>query len=284
MTTRTKTDLGRLAAKKAQGIPISMLTAYDAPSARALDEAGVDALLVGDSAGNVVLGYPSTVPVGMDEMVMLTAAVVRGNRFAFVIADMPFMSYNITTEEAIRNAGRFIKESGADAVKLEGGGHVAETVRAVVRAGIPVVGHLGLTPQTAGMLGGYRVQGKRAEAAARIVHEAQGLEEAGACMLVLEAVPDRLATLITGRLSIPTIGIGAGAGCDGQVLVLHDMLGIRAGFSPRFVKAYASLGPQIEQAAASFCAEVQARAFPAAEHRFTMSDEEYDRLLELVET
>jgi 3-methyl-2-oxobutanoate hydroxymethyltransferase len=280
--TRKKTDLSRLFAKKASGEAIHMLTAYDAPTARALDEAEIDCILVGDSAANVVLGYGSTVPVSMDEMIMLTAAVVRGNQYAFVIGDMPFMSFNINPEETIRNAGRFIKDAGADAVKLEGGGYIADTVKAVVQAGIPVVGHLGLTPQTAGMIGGYRVQGKTAEKAALIVEHALGLEAAGACMLVLEAVPDRLAALITNKLTIPTIGIGAGVGCDGQVLVVHDMLGIRAGFSPKFVKTYTDLGELIAQAAKSYHDEVAARSFPAPEHTFTMTDEEYAKLLAIV--
>ncbi|RJO64551.1 MAG: 3-methyl-2-oxobutanoate hydroxymethyltransferase [Myxococcales bacterium] len=279
---RKRIELATLLQKKAKGEKITMLTAYDAPTARALDDAGIDTLLVGDSAGNVVLGYRDTRPVTMDEMIVLTSAVARGTRWAYVIGDMPFMSYNATRAEAIRNAGRFVKEAGAEAVKLEGGGPMAGTLQAIVQAGIPVVGHLGLTPQTVGMLGGYRVQGKSAENAARIVRDALELESAGACMLVLEMVPDRVAALISRRLKIPTIGIGSGPDCDGQVLVVHDMLGVRAGFTPKFVKRYAALGEEMERAAAEYKADVESLAFPAAAHSFAIDDAEYARLESLV--
>ena len=281
---RKKTDLARLKRKKAEGLKITMLTSYDAPTARILDEAGIDVLLVGDSAANVVLGYPDTRPVSMDEMIVLTSAVVRGNTYAYVVGDMPFMSFNVTIDEAVRNAGRFIKEAGADAVKLEGGGHVTETVRAIVRAGIPVVGHLGLTPQTADMLGGYHVQGGKAASAKKILDDAFALEEAGAMMLVMECIPDRLGDLLSEKLSIPVIGIGAGAGCDGQVLVVHDMLGIRAGFTPKFVKAWAGIGDEIKKAATGYRAEVESGEFPRAGHTFKMDDKEWDELVKLVET
>jgi len=276
---RKRTDLAAIFARKAKGEKIPMLTAYDAPTAQALEEAGVDVLLVGDSAANVVLGYHDTLPVSMEEMLVLTAAVVRGAPTAFVIADMPFMSFNVSIEEAIRNGGRFIKQAGAQAVKIEGGGPVAETLQAMVQAGIPTVGHLGLTPQTANMLGGYRVQGKSADAAERILRDAELLEAAGACMLVLECVPDRLAELITRQLSIPTIGIGAGPHCDGQVLVVHDMLGIRSGFTPKFVKAYETLGERMKNAAQRFRAEVLEGSFPGPEHGFALEEREHKKLL-----
>lgn len=280
---RKKVDLAAFGRMKREGKKITMLTAYDTPTAHILDEAGIDSILVGDSAANVVMGYRDTLPISMDEMIMITSAVARGVKYGFLIGDMPFMSYNVNLDEAVRNAGRFIKEAGADAVKIEGGGHVAETLHTLVLAGIPTVGHLGLTPQTAGMIGGYRVQGRSAEAAARIVEDARRLQEAGACLLVLECVPDRVAALISKTLTIPTIGIGCGAGCDGQVLVLHDMLGIRSGFSPKFVKAYAELGAQITSAVETFRREVEEETFPAVEHAFSIDDGEYEKLLELVE-
>ncbi len=271
----SKIEIHHLIDMKRRGEKISMLTAYDYPSARILDEAGIDCLLVGDSAANVVLGYPDTLPVSMDELVILTRAVSRGAKRSFVIGDMPFMSYNISVSDAIRNAGRFLKEGRANAIKLEGGGAVADTVRALVQAGIPVVGHLGLTPQTAGMIGGLKVQGRTAEQAAKILEDAKRLEEAGAFMLVLEAIPKRVAALISSRVSIPVIGIGAGCDCDGQVLVLHDMLGINAGFKPKFVKRFAQLEQEILDAARRYHEEVRAQTFPAEEHSFTIDDEQY---------
>lgn len=279
---RKKIDATSLFAKKGAGEKITMLTAYDYPTAAALDEAGVDTILVGDSAGNVVLGYPDTIPVTMDEMIMLSKAVVRGVKYAYVIGDMPFMSYNITVPDAIINAGRFIKEAGCDAVKLEGGKVVQDTVRAIVNAGIAVVGHLGLTPQTASQIGGYRVQGRDAATAAMIVEDAKRLEDAGIMMLVLECVPDRVAKLISETISVPTIGIGAGVDTDGQVLVVNDILGIRSGFKPKFVKRYAALNETILAAAKEYVAEVTQKQFPAEEHIFNIKDEEFDKLLKLV--
>ena len=276
--TRKKIDISTLLAKKRAGEKITMLTAYDYPTAKLLDEAGIDTLLVGDSLANVVLGYPDTLPVSMDEMLMLTKAVVRGAKYAMVIGDMPFMSYNTSERDAIVNAGRFLKEAGTQAVKLEGGGQVANTLSALVRAGIPCVGHLGLTPQTAGMIGGYRVQGATALAAKQILDDALKLQDSGAFMLVLECVPDRVAALISETVNIPVIGIGAGSGCDGQVLVVNDMLGYPSNFTPKFVKHYADLGDKILSAAKGFKSDVEQGGFPAAEHCFTIPDEEYEKL------
>ncbi len=281
---RTKIDIRTLIAKKRRGDKIVMLTAYDHPSAKLLDEEGVDIILVGDSLANVVLGYPDTRPVTMDEMLHHTRAVARAVRYAFVLGDMPFMSYNVTEAEAIRNAGRFIKEAGADAVKMEGGGWVVDRIQAVVAAGIPVCGHLGLTPQTASLLGGHRVQGKQAAKARRLLDDALRMEDAGASMLVLELVPDRVAALITERVSIPVIGIGAGPDCDGQVLVYHDMLGINADFQPRFLKKYANLDKVIREAVQSYRADVLEGTFPSAEQSFSMSDQEFDKLASMLDS
>ncbi len=275
---RKKVDIGYLLRAKKNGEKISMLTAYDYPTAALLDEAGIETILVGDSAANVVLGYSNTLPVTVDELLVLTRAVSRGVKYGMVIGDMPFLSYQITQADAIRNAGRFIKEGGAEAVKLEGGGKNIDTLRALVEAGIPSVGHLGLTPQTAGMIGGYRVQGRTAKTAAKILDDAVKIAEAGAFMLVLECVPDRLAKLISEKIDIPIIGIGAGVHADGQVLVLHDMIGIRSGFSPKFVKKYADVGPAILDAAKKYHEEVKAGTFPGPEHSFNMQDEEFDKI------
>lgn len=269
-----RVTLAQLAAKKSAGQKISMLTAYDAPLARLFDEAGIDSILVGDSAGNVVLGYDDTRPVTMEEMLVLARAVRRGAKRAFLIGDMPYLSYQIDQAEALRNAGRFIKEAGMDAVKIEGGTAVLPLVAAMRQAGIPVVGHLGLTPQSAELLGGYRVQGKSAQAAFAIYQDALALEAAGAVMLVLECVPARLAQHVANALTIPVIGIGAGALVDGQVLVAHDMLGIRSGHSPRFVKAFAALDATIREAAAAYRAEVEQSLFPAEAHSFALTPEE----------
>lgn len=255
--------------------PITMLTAYDYSLARLVDEAGIDAILVGDSVGNVVLGYPNTLPVTMEEMLHHTRAVVRGVRRALVIGDMPFLSYQVSKEEAIRNAGRFLKEAGAEAVKLEGGEEIAPTVEALVKSGIPVMGHIGLTPQYVHQLGGYRVQGKEAAAARKLIRDAQALAEAGVFALVLECVPQEVAQEITASLPVPTIGIGAGPHCDGQVLVTHDLLGLYGGFTPKFVKRYANLVEEIKKALAAFREEVQSRVFPGPEHSFSMAPEEY---------
>ncbi|MDQ1300522.1 MAG: 3-methyl-2-oxobutanoate hydroxymethyltransferase, partial [Chloroflexota bacterium] len=238
---RKKTTILTLQEKKACGEPITMVTAYDYPSALAADRAGLDSILVGDSLGMVVLGYDSTVPVTMDEMLHHCKAVRRGAQTAFLIGDLPFMSYQADRAEAVRNAGRLLKEGGMDAVKLEGGRAMASTVSAISDAGITVIGHIGLTPQSTAKLGGYRVQGKTAADAQRLLEDAETLQAAGAAMIVLEMLPDRVAERISQALRIPTIGIGAGAGCDGQVLVLHDLLGLFDRFTPRFARRYAEL-------------------------------------------
>jgi 3-methyl-2-oxobutanoate hydroxymethyltransferase len=271
---RKKVTIGDLMAKKESGKRISMMTAYDYPGANMVDQAGIDTILVGDSLGMVVLGYTSTVPVTMDEMIHHTKAVMRGTTWAFVIGDMPFMSYQASIEDAVRNAGRFIKEGGCDAVKLEGGSEVAPVVKAIVTAGIPVCAHIGLTPQTATQLGGFRLQGKDAESARNLIKSAKDLEEAGAFMVVMECIPDVLAARITNELAIPTIGIGAGRDCDGQVLVYHDTVGLFERFTPKFVKQYIKLGPMIIDALKEYKREVEEGVFPGDEHIFTMSKEE----------
>lgn len=257
---------------------IVVLTAYDAGFARFLDRNGVEIVLVGDSLGMVVLGYESTVPVTMEEMLHHSRAVKHGVERALLVGDMPFLSYQVDKREAIANAGRFLKEAGCDAVKVEGGLEICETVAAMVRAGIPVMGHIGLTPQTAGALGGYKVQGRDAQSARRLLAEAKGLAEAGAFAIVLECIPDKLAAAITASIAIPTIGIGAGAQCDGQVLVSHDLLGMFEKFVPSFVKRYADLAPQIAGAITAFRDEVKAGAYPDAEHSFVMQGEVEDLL------
>ncbi|MDI6631251.1 MAG: 3-methyl-2-oxobutanoate hydroxymethyltransferase [Bacillota bacterium] len=264
---------------KEEGRPVTMLTAYDFPTARLLDEAGIDAILVGDSVGNVVLGYDSTLPVTMEEMLHHTRAVARGASRALVIGDMPFLSYQVSTAEAVRNAGRFLKEAGAQAVKLEGGQEVAGTVKAIVNSGIPVMGHIGLTPQYVHQLGGYRVQGRQAEAARRLVSDAVSLAQAGVFAIVLECVPAEVAKKITATIPVPTIGIGAGVDCDGQVLVTHDLLGLYGGFSPKFAKRYANLVEEIKRALEAFRAEVLGREFPGPEHSFSMPAEELAEFL-----
>ncbi len=276
---KKKLSVPGLAEMKRQGQKIKMITAYDYPTALLVDQSPMDMILVGDSLGMVVLGYDSTVPVTMEEMVYHTKPVVRAARNTFVVADLPFMSYQVSVEDALRNSGRLIKEGGADAVKLEGGQSVAETVRAVVSAGIPVMGHIGLTPQTATMLGGLKVQARDAEAAKTLLSDARALEEAGIFAIVLEAIPSQLAELVTQQLSVPTIGIGAGPKCDGQVLVLHDLLGLFQRFTPKFVKRYAALGESVATALASYCQEVEGGQFPGAEHSFNMKEDELARLL-----
>jgi 3-methyl-2-oxobutanoate hydroxymethyltransferase len=251
-----------------RGERFAMLTAYDALSAHLLDEAGIPLILVGDTLGMVMLGYDDTLPVTIDQMIHHTAAVRRGVTNAFVIGDMPFMSYQASTEEGFRNAGRFLKEAGAHAVKLEGGGRVLELVGRLTDSGIPVMGHLGLTPQSVNQFGGYRVQGRSDEAAHQIVKDAKSLEAAGAFALVLEAIPSALAAEVTKSLRIPTIGIGAGPDCSGQVLVFHDFLGITEGPAPRFVKRYAGIGAEIKRAAATFASEVADGTYPGSEHSY----------------
>lgn len=248
--------------------PIAMVTAYDATFARHLDTAGADMLLVGDSLGMVIQGHDSTLPVTVDDMVYHTRAVVRGSQRALVVADMPFMSYQPSVELALRNAGRLLAEGGAQAVKVEGAGGVITTTEALVEAGVPVVGHLGLTPQSIHALGGFRVQGRSEQAAARLIEDALALEEAGAFALVLETIPAELARVVTERVTIPTIGIGAGPSCDGQVLVSYDLLGLFDQLSPKFVKQYASFGELTRAAVGSYVAEVKARTFPTEAHAF----------------
>jgi 3-methyl-2-oxobutanoate hydroxymethyltransferase len=276
---RSKITTRTFQQKKEHAEPISMLTAYDYPTALSLDRAGIDSLLVGDSLGMVVLGYENTLPVTMDEMLHHCRAVARGAEFALLIGDMPFMSYQVSVEEALRNAGRFLQEGGMDAVKLEGGRDRLDAVRAIVGAGIPVMGHIGLTPQSVNQLGGFRAQGKTASAAKRLYEDALLLQEAGCFSLVLESVPERLASLISKNLEIPTIGIGAGRGCDGQVLVIHDMLGFFDRFTPRFVKKYADFSRMMEEATGKFISEVERGEFPAEEHIVGMPDEEWEVLI-----
>jgi 3-methyl-2-oxobutanoate hydroxymethyltransferase len=273
-----KTTIPDLIEKKRQGKKISMLTAYDYPTALLVDRAGIDMILVGDSVGMVVLGYQTTIPVTMDEMIHHTKAVTRGAHRALVVGDMPFMSYNTSEGDAIRNAGRFIKEGAADAVKLEGGASVETVVRAIVRAGIPVMGHIGLTPQTISQLGGFRVQGKTAEGARRIIDDAKTLEEAGVFSIVLEAIPAELASRITESVKVPTIGIGAGTNCDGQVLVYQDMVGLFDRFIPKFVKQYAQVGEIMLNAFRQFKEEVEKGVFPAEEHTYQIETGELDRI------
>jgi 3-methyl-2-oxobutanoate hydroxymethyltransferase len=269
-----KLTLTELADKKRRGERIVMVTAYDYPSGRLADAAGVDIVLVGDSAAMTVLGYDSTVPATMDEMVILTRAAARGARRPLVIADMPFGSFQISDEEAVQNGVRFVKEGGADAVKVERAGPTVSRVLALVGAGIPVMGHIGLTPQSATMLGGFRAQGRTAAKARQLVEDARTLEQAGCFSLVLEAVPAPVAARITAALSIPTIGIGSGRDCDGQVLVYHDLLGLYQGKSPRFVKRYADLAPEIQDALERYAADVRSGAFPADEHTYSIPEEE----------
>ncbi|MGE5577053.1 MAG: 3-methyl-2-oxobutanoate hydroxymethyltransferase [Syntrophothermus sp.] len=275
---KKKLGIPELQAMKGKGQRIRMVTAYDYPVARLVDQTEIEMILVGDSLGMVVLGYENTVPVTMEEMLHHSKAVVRGARNTFIVGDLPFMSYNVNIEQAVINAGRMLKEAGVDCVKLEGGVAFAPTVRAIVQAGIPVMAHIGLTPQTAAQLGGFKVQGKDASSAGRIIEDALALEEAGAFSMVLEAVPAPLAKLITQKIRIPTIGIGAGPDCDGQVLVTHDLVGLFDRFLPKFVKRYASVGAEITKALNSFAQEVQTGKFPGPEHSFAMKEEELARL------
>jgi 3-methyl-2-oxobutanoate hydroxymethyltransferase len=270
-----KLPLPELAAMKQRGDKIVMVTAYDAPGARFAEDAGVDVILVGDTAAMVMLGHEgTTVPVTMDEMLFLTKTVARAARRPIVVGDMPFGTYQVSDEDAVRNAIRFVKEARADVVKLEGAGPSVSRVRAIVGAGIPVMGHVGLTPQSATMLGGFKTQGKTSEAARRLVDEALELEAAGCFSVVLEAVPAPVAAEITRRLAVPTIGIGAGVECDGQVLVYHDLLGLTEGHLPRFVKRYANLSREIRDALEAYVHDVRTGAFPEDQHTYSMADEE----------
>jgi 3-methyl-2-oxobutanoate hydroxymethyltransferase len=275
---RLPMTLPRLAEKKHLGEPVVMVTAYDFPSARAAEAAGVDLVLVGDSGAMTVLGYPSTVPVELDELLVLARAVRRGLRTPFLVGDLPFGSYEVSDEQAVETAMRFVKEAGCDAVKLEGGGETsAARARAIVNAGIPVMGHVGLTPQTATALGGYKAQGRTAEAAGRVAREAVALQEAGCFAIVFEAIPAAVSEAIMPRMEVVVIGIGAGPATDGQVLVFHDLLGIREGLGARFVKRYASLQDEMDAGLAAFADDVRTGRYPAPEHTYSIPDDELER-------
>jgi 3-methyl-2-oxobutanoate hydroxymethyltransferase len=273
---RDKVSLHDLAAMKRRGERIAMVTAYDAPSGRLADSAGVEVVLVGDSAAMTVLGHESTLPVSVDEMLMLTRAVARGARRPLIVADMPFGSFQVSNRSALRNAVRFIKEGGADAVKIEGARRTLARATALVDAGIPVMGHIGLTPQSRTMLGGYKAQGRTAADARRLLRDALALEQAGCFAVVLEAIPAQVAARIAEALSIPAIGIGAGAACDGQVLVWHDLLGLTPGLLPRFVKQYADLGGAIAAALKAYVTDVRAGTFPEPRHTYSIAARELE--------
>lgn len=268
-----KVTVRTLQAMRDRGEAIAMLTAYDFPTGRIVDEAGVDMILVGDSLAMVVLGHENTLHVTLDEMIHHAKAVRRGVKRALLVGDLPFMSYQVSPEQALRSAGRFVKEAGMDAVKIEGGRDMAATARTIVRAGIPVQGHIGLTPQSVNVLGGWRVQGKTAAAALSLIDDARALEDAGVFSIVLESVPETVAAAITERVGVPTIGIGAGLGASGQVLVFHDLLGLFAGHTARFVRRYAELGEAMRAAIGAYAQDVRERRFPAAEHVYPMPDE-----------
>lgn len=272
---KTTTDFMKM---KQNGEKIAMLTAYDYPSAKLAEESGVDVILVGDSLGMVVLGYDSTVPVSIEDMIHHTKAVKRGAVSTFIVTDMPFMSYHLSIEDTLRNAKKIIQESGAHALKLEGADEVVDMIRYITKAGIPVVAHLGLTPQSVGVLGGYKVQGKDVESAKKMMEDALMVEKAGAMALVLECVPEQLARDISSKLSIPTIGIGAGEATDGQVLVFHDVVTYGVGRVPKFVKTYADVQTVIKDGLTEYVSEVKNKSFPKAEHSFTMKEETLQRL------
>jgi len=273
-----KLTIPDLVAMKRDGKKITMMTAYDVAFARLVDKAGIDVLLVGDSAGMVMLGYPNTVPVTMDNMIQMAASVARGATHPVLVGDMPFGTYQTGPQDALRNAARFLKEAGMDAVKIEGARETVDTVRTLVENGIAVMAHVGLTPQRVAQFGGFKTQARSARAARRLIDDAVALEDAGAFSIVLESIPSPVAALVTERLSIPTIGIGAGSDCDGQVLVLHDVLGLFGDFKPKFAKRYADIGSQVVDALREFDREVRDGTFPDAEHSFTMKDSELDAL------
>jgi len=279
---RPAVTLSRLAEKKALGEPIVMVTAYDYPSAQVAETAGVDVVLVGDSGAMTVLGYPSTVPVSVDEMLMLAGAARRGLTTPLLVGDMPFGSYEVSNEQAIATAQRFVKEAGCDAVKLERGGSSVDRARAILEAGIPVMGHVGLTPQTATALGGYRSQGRTAERALEVTRDALALQEAGCFAIVFEAVPAELTETVMPQIEVPVIGIGAGPATDGQVLVFHDLLGIYDGHAARFVKRYASVRDAMVQGVAAFAEDVRERRYPEPDHGYTMAPDEVERLRTLL--
>lgn len=273
-----KNTVATFAQAKAEGRKLSMLTAYDYSTAKLEDEAGIDGILVGDSLGNVVLGYEDTLSVTMEDMIHHCAAVARGAKNALIVCDMPFMSYEVSVEQAVTNAGRLLKEGRANCVKLEGGREVCPQVAAIVAAGIPVMGHIGLTPQSINAFGGFKVQGKSEAAARKLIEDARALQEAGAFTIVLEAVPAKLATLVTEAVDVPTIGIGAGAGCDGQILVYQDMLSMFSDFCPKFVKQFANVGQAMREGFTAYINEVQAGTFPSEEHTFKIDDEVLEKL------
>lgn len=273
-----KITVANLKKMKEENNKITMLTCYDYSTAKLMDAAGVEILLVGDSLGNTMLGYENTLPVTMEDMIAHTAAVSRGAENALILGDMPFLSYQTSVYDAVKNAGRFMKEAGANAVKLEGGARVCPQIRAIVEADIPVCAHIGLTPQSVNAFGGFKVQGKSVDAARTLIEDAKRVEDAGACMVVLEGIPAKLAEIITDAVSIPTIGIGAGAGCDGQVLVYQDMLGMFTDYVPKFVKQFANVGEVMTQAFTDYMQEVKAGTFPAREHTYKIADEVIDAL------
>lgn len=273
-----KNTVMTFAQAKEKGEKLTMLTAYDYSTAKIIDEAGVNSILVGDSLGNVVLGYEDTVSVTMEDMIHHGAAVARGAKDALVVIDMPFMSYQTSVYDALVNAGRLMKEGRAGAVKLEGGKEVCPQIKAIVEAGIPVCAHIGLTPQSINAFGGFKVQGKSEEAAKKLLEDAKAVEEAGAFAVVVEGVPGKLADIITQKLTIPTIGIGAGNGCDGQVLVYQDMLGMFSDFTPKFVKRYAEIGEVMKEAFRNYIDEVRSGAFPAQEHEYSVDDSVIEKL------
>ncbi len=273
-----KSTVLTLQKQKEEGNKITMLTAYDYSVAKLIDAAGIDVILVGDSLGMTMLGYEDTLPVTMEDMIHHTACVSRGAKDAFVIADMPFMSYQTSVRDAVYNAGRLIKEGHAHAIKLEGGASVCEQIKAITEASIPVCAHIGLTPQSTNAFGGFKVQGKNMQRAKQIVEDALSVQEAGAFMVTLECIPEKLASLITDILDIPTIGIGAGNGCDGQVLVYHDMLGMFTDFKPKFVKHFGNIGEEMTKAFVSYRDEVKSKAYPATEHTFKIEDEIMEEL------
>ncbi|QTA83050.1 3-methyl-2-oxobutanoate hydroxymethyltransferase [Desulfonema limicola] len=275
-----KTTIINIKSRKGTGQPITMLTAYDYPWAVLVDRAGIDIILVGDSLGMVVLGYDDTISVTMDEMIHHISAVTRSVKNSLVVGDMPFGSYNVSIEKAVENANMIMKKGRADAVKLEGGKNMAPVIKAIINSGTPVQGHIGLTPQTASALGGFKVQGKSAEAAQALIEDAKALEDAGCFSIVLEAIPAPIAKMVTKAVSIPTIGIGAGIHCDGQVLVTHDMTGLFDRFTPKFVKQYAKINEIISSAIAEFKSEVENRKFPEEKHSFTMNADELGKIID----
>ncbi|MBR6385929.1 MAG: 3-methyl-2-oxobutanoate hydroxymethyltransferase [Ruminococcus sp.] len=278
-----KNTVSTLLKQKQSGDKITMLTAYDYTTAKIFDECGVNAILIGDSLGMVMLGYENTLPVTMEDMIHHTAAVSRAAENAFVVADMPFMSYQTNIYDAVVNAGRLIKEGGANAVKLEGGAEVCEQIKAIVNASIPVVAHLGLTPQSVNAFGGFKVQGKSLDKAEKLIDDAMKIQEAGACAVVLEGIPAKIAKIITKKLFIPTIGIGAGSQCDGQVLVYQDMLGLTTGHTPKFVKVFAQAGELIRKGVSDYISETKEGAFPAEEHTYSIDENILKELTEKYE-